>query len=77
MTKAYRLSNGVTLETEAELKSYIRGMETARANPETVNSLLEEAHVVKAAGAKTEEELAAEAEAAKKKDAPAEEAKSE
>jgi hypothetical protein len=59
MTKAYRLSNGVVLETEVELKAYIRGIETTRDNPDTINGLLEEAHIAKNSGP-TEETVEAE-----------------
>lgn len=58
---AYRLSNGIVLETEPELKAYIRGLEIARATSESctggreeflskVGAALEEAQVSKNAG---------------------------
>jgi hypothetical protein len=89
--KAYRLKNGIILETEAELKAYTRGLEMARAASEActegrteflakMSAALEEAHDVKTVGPKSESDLAAEADAAAKAKAeaekPAEEEKS-
>lgn len=81
--KAYRLSNGIILETEAELKAYTRGLEMARVASEActegrteflskMSAALEEAHNVKTAGPKSEADLAAEADAAAKAKAEAE-----
>ncbi len=68
MTKAYRLKNGIVLDTEPELKAYIRGLEMARKTSEIctegrteflakISTELEEAHAAKSAGA-TEEVVA-------------------
>ena len=73
--KAYRLANGIVLETEPELKAYIRGLEMARVASEActegrteflgkMSAALEEAHAAKAAGQKAEEEKPVEAEVA-------------
>lgn len=85
-SKAYRLANGIVLETEAELKAYIRGLETARSASEACTNgrqeflgkmaqAIEEANIVKQRGltneaGKTDAEVEAEQAAAEK---PAEE----
>lgn len=61
MSKAYRLSNGMTFDTEVELKAYIRGLEHARVlvtvtagssiDPhQKISQALEDAHNAKSAG---------------------------
>lgn len=80
--KAYRFENGLQLQTEPEVKAYIRGLELARTVSEgctegrteflgKMSSAIEEANAVKLKGptneqGKTDAEVEADAAAAKK-----------